>query len=164
MDLEITETLNGGDLQLSGNDLKMVFSYENMPYLAMFGGNPGQITDNNKPSDENDLSWWGNTLLFNAETENQMNSYTEFILKNVALNSSGASRIVDSIKKDLEFLSNVSEIKDVEIFAEILSDDIFSVQIKIYNKSDTISQKLIKFTKKLDGDFVIFDFNDDYKV
>lgn len=164
MDLAIVETLNGGDIQINGNDLKIVFSYENMPYLAMFGGNPGHSTDINKPDDLNDLSWWGNTLFFTSQVENQMNSFTEFILKNVSLNSSGAARIVDSIKKDLSFFSNINEVESVEINASILSDDLFSIDIKIYNKNDTITQKFIKFTKKLDGDFMIYDFNDDYKV
>jgi len=44
MDLEIVETLNGGDLLIKNNDLSMIEGLQNMPYIGMFGGNVGHVT------------------------------------------------------------------------------------------------------------------------
>jgi hypothetical protein len=59
-DLAIIETGDGGDYQLKGNDLAVVNGSENMPYIAMFGGNI-EATLNNIVQDQS-LDYWGNTF------------------------------------------------------------------------------------------------------
>ena len=87
IDLKIVNTLDGGDLELSGNDLTMVAGVENTPYLAMFGGS----------------DWVGNFL-----TDKPFNSRTEAVLNEVTLNSDGLMRITDAMNADLSYLSDIT--------------------------------------------------------
>jgi len=120
MDLELIETGNGGDLVKKPKDLNVIFGFQNMPYLAMFGGNPGFITPVNRSVNEQSFDWWGNTLFFRDNVDFQFNSLTEQILMDVALNSSGAAQIEQAIKKDLEFMQ---EFSNVSVSVSIVSDD-----------------------------------------
>lgn len=88
MDIEIIETGNGGDYVMTGAVRHTVSGYENMPYLAMFGG-----TD-----------FWANDLLFANIPGGQVASKTEAALKSNALSSSGRVAIEQAIKEDLQFL------------------------------------------------------------
>jgi phage gp46-like protein len=89
MDLQIVETLNGGDAVLLGNDLAVIEGLENMIYLALFG---------------DDGTWWGNDLLLTGDSDKQFLSQTEAVLDAVTLNSAGRIAIEQAIKADLAFL------------------------------------------------------------
>jgi hypothetical protein len=80
IDLLLRETGNGGDLLLTGKDLEVVTGYENMPYIAMFGGG----------------DWWANDLI--TEPTQRMQSQTEAALLSNALTSSGRLNIIRAIQ------------------------------------------------------------------
>ncbi len=136
MDLELLETGGGGDLMRSGNDLSMVFSFENMPYLAMFGGNVEAVTDERLPNEEA-FDWWGNALLMPNDPSLQFNSYTENALNRVALNSAGRLIIEDAIKKDLDFMSPFAEIS---VSTSITGIDQLRIDITI-TQPDNLQEK-----------------------
>jgi len=115
MDLELIETGNGGDLRIVGNDLAVVNGYENMPYLAMFGGS----------------EFWGNDLLFNEGTDFKFSSTTEKVLQSVALNSAGRIEIEAAILADLAFIKkNVPDTKIV-VSTSIVTPDRLDIAINI---------------------------------
>jgi len=120
MDLKVIETGNGGDLVKNPKDLEVIFGFQNMPYLAMFGGNPGFSTPTQRPENSQAFDWWGNSLLLNETPDLQFNSLTEETLENVALNSSGAALIEQSISRDLKFME---EFANVSVSVNIESDD-----------------------------------------
>lgn len=103
IDLAVIETENGGDLVKKGNDLGLVTGWANMPYLAMFGGNPGHPSKTQVKTQQN-LDWWGNQLLFADKPSLQYNSLTEYTLLNTALNSAGLSAIQKAVLSDLDFM------------------------------------------------------------
>lgn len=156
MDVAVIETGNGGDLQIAGNDLAMVFNGENNPYLAMFGGNPG-FPSRNKVEEEQSFDWWANNFLMPNDQSKQFNSLTEYTLNTVSLNSTGRIKIEEAMKKDLAFMSGVAIIS-VEVF--IISDDHVQAKIKILQD---VNQKIkvVNFRKTRDGDFSIIDFSDE---
>lgn len=161
MDLAITEADgNGGDLILVGNDLAIIFGIENMPYLAMFGGNPGYVTPN-KVREAESFDWWGNGLLMNADQSIQFNSLLENKLKTIALNSAGRIDIEETIKKDLAFLN---EVATVTVKAVIVATDHIRININIIQNNGSVTIKIVDFRKTADGDFRISDFNDDFFV
>lgn len=86
-DLLIYETGNGGDLKLRGADLVSVNGYENVTYLAMFGG----------------ASWWGNYM----QPSRPFQSQTETVLETTALNSAGRLAVEEAVKNDLAFLTEI---------------------------------------------------------
>lgn len=120
MDLEVIETGNGGDLVKTAKDLKVIQGFQNMPYLAMFGGNPGFSTPDNRPENEQAFDWWGNDLFFRSSPSVQFNSLTEAALMSFALNSSGASKIEQAINDDLDFMR---EFANVDVSVSVISDD-----------------------------------------
>lgn len=136
MDLELLETGNGGDLNKKGNDLVVVFGFENMPYLGMFGGNKEAVT---KPRIESQQSfdYWGNNLLMPNEPSIQFNSLTEKTLETVALNSAGRLLIEEAIKTDLAFMSPFAEIT---VTTTIISTDHLRIGIGL-KQPDNLQEK-----------------------
>lgn len=110
MDLSVVETGNGGDLVKGGQDLKVVYGFENMPYLALFGGNVEADTPTERLENEQAFDWWGNSLLFPNEPSLQLNSQTERALRNVPLTSSGRQLIEEAVKADLDFMRPFAEV------------------------------------------------------
>jgi len=171
LDVYIVETQNGGDAVLQGRDFLKVSGWENMIYLAMFGGNVEQSTESRNES-EQAFDWWANQLLMPDQPEIQFNSETEHRLMNVALNSAGRLLVEQSINKDLEFMKAFAEIRietaitgpnRLEIRIYVKEPDQLQEQIYIY-LWDGLSQSLalVSNNQNLGGDFNIdynFDFN-----
>lgn len=160
LDLAIVETGNGGDLQLNGNDLAIITSLENQPYLAMFGGNLEASTNPNSV-DLISEDWWANDLLFPNQPDIQMNSLAERVLNTVNLSSLGISVIENAIKEDLKFLQSHAEIT---VSVHLISDDRLDVKIRMVVNNTSARLIVINFKKQTDGDFFILDFNDDFNV
>src|SRR5687768_10027209 len=104
MDLQLIEDNgNGGDLVKNPKDLSVIEGFQNMPYLAMFGGCVEASTGKRLAS-EQAFDWLGNSLLFANESGLQMNSETERALNNTPLTSSGRAIIENAVKTDLKFM------------------------------------------------------------
>lgn len=155
VDVAIIETLNGGDAQMNGNDFALVYSFENMLYQAMFGGNPGYDTKK-RVEGEQAFDHWANSLLFaNAPTQ-QFNSFTEHTLRTVALTSQGRILIEQAAKKDLKFLQEFGKLT-VEV--SIVSDDRVKMFIKLTIPDGTTKFTVVNIVKGTDGDFYFADFD-----
>jgi len=125
-DVLILETLNGGDLNKIANDLVVAKGWENMPYIALFGGNVKQSTPVDRVDGEQNFDWWGNGYE-NSESI-QINSETERVLSQVNLNSNGRILIEQAVQKDLEFMN---EFANVSVDVSIISDDRVQIDIAI---------------------------------
>lgn len=128
MDFKLIENGNGGDFENKSRDLKIIEGFENMPYLAMFGGSIEQDTPQDREENVQYFDWFGNSLFLNETPELQFNSLTERTLNNVALNSFGRSQIEQAVNKDLEFMK---EFADLTINVEIQSDDKVRIEILV---------------------------------
>lgn len=158
-DLAIFETGAGGDYMFNGNDLEVVNGTENMPYLAMFGGNVEASTQNNVV-EEQSQDYWGNTLLMNANQPIQFNSIVERTLKNTPLTSAGRAIIENAIISDLQFIVDMGIPITVQV--RIVATDRIDVTLTITYPSK-VNVKVLNFRKHaVSGDFYLFDFNDDF--
>jgi len=108
--LVIEDSGNGGDLVKKPKDLSWIQGFENMPYLAMFGGNTEASTTNKRLETEQDFSWWGNALFFPNDQGVQFNSNTERALVNTPLTSAGARLIEQAVKADLLFMKDFCQV------------------------------------------------------
>lgn len=160
MDLGIVETGNGGDFSMIGVNPEMVDSFENHPYLGMYGGNKEASTSNIKVAVES-FDFWGNNLLWRDNQSIQMNSEFERALDKINLTSAGRIRLIDLAKKDLEFMSAYAK---VEVDASITATDWLEMKIKITASDSSTSVRIINFRKSVDGDFSILDFNNDFNI
>lgn len=137
MDCELIEQGNGGDLIKKSKDLSVIDGFENMPYLAMFGGNVKQSTPSKRIKTEQAFDFWGNSLLMSNDPSIQFNSLTERKLNEVPLTSSGRELIEQAIKKDLQFMNPFSIVK---VFTSIVSTDRLLIGIQL-TKPDNLQQK-----------------------
>ncbi len=119
MDLKVIESLNGGEIVKNSKDLEVIEGFQNMPYLAMFGGNTEASTGKRLVTQQ-DFSWWGNNVFHPNEPELQFNSLTERNLMNIPLTSSGRSQIEAGVKEDLRFMR---EFARVGVVVSIMDQD-----------------------------------------
>lgn len=129
LDIEITEQDgNGGDFRLVGRDLAVVTGWQNMPYLAMFGGNVGYMTPKTRTTNEQNYDYWGNELFHKNQPEAQFNSRTEYVLNTTPLTSGGRQKIENAVKKDLEFMKPFA---NITVSVSIVSVDKVKITLKV---------------------------------
>lgn len=127
-DLKIIETGSGGDVVLKGNDLQTINGLQNMPLLALFGGNPGAPTTGPSEDGEESFDWWGNYVLNPNRPAVWFNSYLENLLNNISITPIVLDKINQTVKKDLRFLSDFATI---EVTSSIPYVDTLKINITI---------------------------------
>ena len=120
MDLILIETGDGGDFVKTKNDFVGIEGFENMVYLALFGGNIQASTPTQRLQSQQAFDWWGNSLLMPNDQGIQFNSETERVLMKTPLNSSGRLLIEDAVRNDLKFMK---EFARVSVAVSIISDN-----------------------------------------
>lgn len=133
-DILIYESGDGGEFALINEDIATVSSITNTIYLALFGGNVEQSTDNTIQEGDIRNDWWGNNL------DNMFNSTFEKTLSEVSLNSAGLKSLEEAAINDLLFLKDYAE---VSVYVSIATTDSLSILI-IYQEPDQ-QEKKIKF-------------------
>jgi phage gp46-like protein len=159
-DVAIVESGSGGEIQIDGNDLAIIYGMENQPYLASFGGNIEADTISNMVVDMS-MDYWGNALLIANNPNAQFNSKLERALRSTPLTSSGRTKIINALTQDLQYIKD-SLGDNVAIGVSIISDNWLQIQINITLATGT-RVIIINYKKQsADGDFYQFDFNDDF--
>ena len=136
-DLKLIETFDGGDLVLNGNDLQVIDGFQNMIYLALFGGNIKQSTKQYNENEER-FDYWANSLLMLDSPDIQYNSETERTLNEVALNSRGRLLIEQSVKKDLEFMQDFG---NIDVNVSIVQNDRVKINVIIKEPNELNSNE-----------------------
>lgn len=130
-DVYLIETGDGGDAVLLGNNIKTISGFENMIYIGLFGGNPGNPTLGAKQQ-EQIFDFWGNYMLEPSERRVWFNSNTEYVLENTALTSAGRIEIEQAVLSDLEFMREFAEIS---VNVQIIEVDKVKITITIFEPS-----------------------------
>lgn len=124
-DLRLIEQGDGGDLELTGKDIERVMGFQNMPYIAMFGGN-AESTPVTRLESEQAFDFWGNS--FTDDRSLMFNSLTEKALRETPVSSSGRLAIERAVLKDLEFMKVFS---GVSVQVSIESPDRYKISIRL---------------------------------
>lgn len=138
-DLKLIETGSGGDVCFDGRDLIVIEGFENMPYLGWFGGNIESNTQEFQDGEER-FDWWGNELLMAQNSKIQFNSDLERLLLNIALTSSSILQLDETIKSDLSFMSDFS---NIEVSTNILSVDKLKISTKLKEPNNLESKEFV---------------------
>jgi hypothetical protein len=162
MDIALVETGNGGDFEVKDNDIVLYLKGENNPYLGLFGGNVDQITPKQRVNGEQDLSYWGNALLFSDEPSQQMNSEVEKAFNEIPLTSSGRISIENIVKQNLAFLKPLGEVKVKVLIVDTDRITIILNWFTLEGVGKTTRINVVKSNEGDDGDFFQMDFNDDF--
>lgn len=126
-DILLSEKFDGGDYTLTSNDLKVIEGFQNMPYLAMFGGNVEQDTTPER-ANEQEFDFWGNRLFYPSNQSFWVNSLTERLLKATPLTTSTRIEIEQQVKADLSCMDSFAI---TEVVVSLVSIDRVRIYIKI---------------------------------
>jgi len=137
IDFGLYETGNGGDLCELDKDIEIVSSLSNQVYIALFGGNVGYVTRNDFTQQER-LDFWGNSLFYKSNSKKQFNSLTEHFILNSAINSAFRTKLIDCVKKDLEYLEAVF-VTDVNV---IIGVNRVSILVSIFGKDNSLVKNI----------------------
>lgn len=128
VDLRLVENYDGGDVVLIGNDFELINGWQNMPYLAMFGGNVKEDTTGPKVPNQQSFDFWGNYLLFPDQQKLWYNSLTERLLNTTELNTRTRQEIEDNVRQDLSFMNDFAV---VTVFVSLVGIDKLRISIII---------------------------------
>lgn len=140
MDVKIVETGDGGDLVKTAKDIVVIDGLENMPYLALFGGNVSASTPVKKLTSEQNFDWWGNSLLIPNNPGVQFNSETERALNTIPLTSAGRSLIENAVRMDLKFMKTFAR---VAIAVAIVATDKIVIGIQLFEPDNQQKREFI---------------------
>lgn len=140
MDLELVEQGDGGELIKTSRDLSVIEGFENMPYLAMFGGNLKASTPTSRLASEQAFDFWGNNLFLPQDSSRQFNSETERALNEIPLTSSGRGLIQQAVENDLAFMK---EFANVTVTVSIIGVDKVLIAIRIKQPDNLQRQDFI---------------------
>jgi hypothetical protein len=140
MDVKVIESGNGGELVKLAKDLAVINGFQNMVYLALFGGNVRASTPITRLATEQAFDWWANNLFMPQDSSIQFNSDTERTLNTTALNSSGRKLIQQAVEKDLAFMKDFAT---VIIVVSLLSDDKVAIGVRLVQPDNLQKQDFI---------------------
>lgn len=134
-DIGIYESGQGGEFRLKAGDIETISGLTNQVFLALFGGNLAQST--NEETEDLDIrnDYWGNEYL---ESEEYFNSEFEKTLMEVALNSNGLVKLENAIKEDLKYISTYA---DISISLKLIGVRKLKVEIFL-QEPDSLSEKI----------------------
>lgn len=138
-DVLLIEDGNGGDLILNGNDIQLTNGFQNMPYLALFGGNVGFPTVEQTSQGQN-FDFWGNYFLNPDNKSIWYNSLTEQLLAVTALSPLTRIQIEENVKKDLEFMGKFAEIS---VSVSLVLVDRIRISITILEPDNVTSNEFV---------------------
>lgn len=137
-DFGLYETGYGGDLSILNNDIEMVSSLSNQVYIALFGGNIGYVTRNDFNADQQRLDFWGNSLIYRNNSRKQFNSLTEHFILNSVINSAFRSKLIDCVKRDLEYLDAIF-VTDINV---IIDTNNIKILVSIFGKDNVLVKNI----------------------
>jgi phage gp46-like protein len=127
IDLLLTYDNEGSNHEFKNNDLTLISGFQNMIYLALFGGNIEQSTQEFLTGEKRS-DWWGNSLFMDRQPSIQFNSETERVLSTITVSTEKRSYLQSVVKQDLEVLRELGEIS---VFVSIPAIDSYKIEITI---------------------------------
>lgn len=139
VDLKIIENFNGGDVDYIGGDFRLTHSFDTMVYIALFGGNV-EVKNGGlfNGQEEQNVDWWGNTLLMQETPSTKYVSLTEKTLSSIAMTSSSIEKIKRAVIEDLNFMSQFA---NISVSVSIIGVDRYIIYIRIERPLNLESQE-----------------------
>ncbi len=111
-DVLLFQTLNDGEMNVSGGIVEMSGGLETAAYISLFGGN--QDDDGRQ---DNEFTYWGNRDEVN--TDFKYVSEVQNLLRSIPATSNNLIRIHDAAVRDLEWFITVGAASSVDVLVTI---------------------------------------------
>jgi len=102
-DVLLFQTIEDGEINVTGGIVETSSGLETSAYLSLFGGN-----EDDNGLENNDKTWWAN--LNENEKDKKFVSETQNLLKSLPATSGNLRRIEDAAKRDLDWMSPAIEV------------------------------------------------------
>mgnify|MGYP001415642543 CR=1 FL=1 len=130
-DVSLYQTPDDGDIEIKNGIVTMESGLQTAAYLSMFGGNLDDSASGKK-----DKTWWGN--LMESETQFQLRSQTQFLLRSIPATPFNLVRINDAVQSDLKWMIDVGAADEIDVSSMIPSLNKINIKIDISaNKENT---------------------------
>lgn len=111
-DVRLFQTVDDGEISVSGGLVAMDGGLETAAYLSLFGGN-----ENDDGGSESVVTWWGN--LSETEAVRQYRSETQNLLRALPATSGNLRRIEEAAGRDLAWFLSEGVASSVDVAASI---------------------------------------------
>ena len=113
-------TNDGGNYDISNNDIALDDSLYSEIFISLFGGNIEASTQREIDTNENSADWWGNVYSINAPV-NQFNSDFERALINLPMASGNLRKFEQFAQSDLQWMIDKKIAKSIVATATIIA-------------------------------------------
>ncbi len=139
MDIKLRVTGDGAEVEKTTKDFIVINGFQNMPFLAMFGGNVKASTGP-RIATEQAFDFWGNQLINPQDESIQFNSETERALNTVPLTTAGRALIQQAVEKDLAFMKDFATVIPI---VSIVATDKVAIGIRLVEPNNIQKQDFI---------------------
>lgn len=123
-DVLLYQTVDDGDINVTGGLVEMSGGLQTAAYLSLFGGN-----EDDDGIEGNDKTWWGNVT--ETEDSNKYVSETQHLLEALPITSGNLLRAEDAAKRDLEWFKTEGVATSITVSASILGLNMIELSINI---------------------------------
>ena len=113
-DVLLFQTLNDGDISVTGGIVQMSGGLETAAFISLFGGNDA---DDGRPN--NEFTYWGNRD--EVDSNFKYVSETQNLLASIPATSSNLRRVEEAALRDLQWFIDVGAASSVDVEASIPS-------------------------------------------
>ena len=123
-DVKLFQTVDNGEINVTGGLVEMSGGLETSAYLSLFGGNEDDDGSKGDP-----LGWWGNLL--ETQPEREYHSETQHLLQDIPATSNNLKRIEDAAKRDLKWFVDTGVATEILVNVSIPSLNMLKLEIEI---------------------------------
>lgn len=132
MDVNLFQTVDGGEIEIENGVITMDGGLKAAAYLSLFGGN-----EDDDGSENNPYTYWGN---IDEDESKKYTSLTQNLLQSLPATSNNLLKINDAALKDLEWFLTDGLASNIEVFASIKELNSLSLLLKIDGEEITFTE------------------------
>lgn len=123
-DVKLFQTIDDGEIAVSGGIVEMSGGLETAAYISLFGGN-----ERDTGSDGNSDQYWGNSL--DTAKARKIRSETQNLLRSLPLTSGNLLRVEDAVKRDLQWMVDERVASSLEISTSIPALNTLGIEVTV---------------------------------
>jgi hypothetical protein len=107
-DVDLFQTVDDGDISVTGGITRMTGRLATAAYLAMFGGN-----EDDPGGGDTTYQWWGN--IGETDPAKTYRSETQYLLRNMPNTSENRIKLEQAVLRDLEFFKDIDTASSIQV-------------------------------------------------
>lgn len=130
-DIHLYHTLDGGEIEVAGGEVRTTGGLESLVYLSLFGGNANDSAAENDP-----LQWWGNFIELDAARKYR--SRTQNVLRSLPVSTGNLRKLQQAISLDLQDLQTRGIITGADVSLYLEDRNRVCITLVIHGDSESL--------------------------